>query len=63
MENIVCSFCGTSFPHEEAKDRLVAGPEAFICRDCVEMTIDIFGTPNLEWRNRMIKLLSAMPKN
>jgi len=58
MKDIVCSFCGTSVPHEEAKDKFVAGPAAFICRDCVEMTIDIFGRDQ-NWRERMIKFLKT----
>jgi ATP-dependent protease Clp ATPase subunit len=62
MENIVCSFCGNSTPKEQAKDRFVAGPAAFICRDCVDLTIDVFGEKDKLWRERTINSLKAMPK-
>ena len=35
---IVCSFCGK--PYEQAK-KLVAGPMAYICDECIEMCVDI----------------------
>jgi len=61
MENIKCSFCGKSLPQAEAKDQFVAGPKAFICRDCVDLTIEIFGPKDPQWRERTIKILKAMP--
>ncbi len=61
MKNIECSFCGTSVPHEEAKGKFVAGPGVFICRDCVDMMIDIFGQKDPKWRERTIKALKAIP--
>ena len=60
MENIECSFCGKSVPKEEAKDRFVAGPQAFICRDCVDLTIEIFGKKDSQSGERAIKALEAM---
>ena len=37
-----CSFCGRTA--EEVGERLIAGPEGvFICRECVEACMDIFG--------------------
>lgn len=62
MENIECSFCGNSAPKEEAKNQFVAGPNAFICRDCVELTIEIFGMQDQQWGERMINLLKTTPK-
>jgi len=35
---IACSFCGR--PYEQAK-KLVAGPMAYICDECIEMCVDI----------------------
>ena len=61
MEIIECSFCSKSVPMEEAKGQFVAGPKAFICRDCVDLTIEIFGPQNPLWRERTIKVLKAMP--
>ena len=61
MENIECSFCGKSVPKEEAKDQFVAGPKAYICRDCVDLTIHIFGELDAQWRERTINTLKAMP--
>jgi len=60
MANIECSFCGTSAPHEEAKSRFIAGPQVFVCRDCVEMMIEIFSEKDPQWGKRTIKTLKAM---
>ena len=61
MEYIECSFCRKSAPMEESKDEFVAGPKVFICRDCVDLTVEIFGEKDPQWRERMIKFLNAMP--
>ena len=61
MENITCSFCCKSVPTEKAKGQFVAGPKVFICRDCVDLTIEIFGEKDPQWRERAIKVLKAMP--
>ena len=37
-ETLYCSFCGKS-QHEVAK--LVAGPDVFICDECIELCADI----------------------
>jgi ATP-dependent protease Clp ATPase subunit len=62
MEKIECSFCGKSVHKEEAKSQFVAGPDAFICRGCVELTIEIFGMQDQQWGKRMIDLLKKAPK-
>ena len=36
--NICCSFCGR--PHSQVK-RLVAGPDVYICDECIRMCADI----------------------
>lgn len=36
-----CSFCGKD---KSAVKKLVAGPTAFICNDCVDICIDIIRT-------------------
>lgn len=38
-----CSFCGKS-QHEVKK--LIAGPAAFICNECVALCVEIIGEPN-----------------
>lgn len=37
-KNITCSFCGRT---EEQVDKLISGPNAFICDKCVSLCIDI----------------------
>ena len=58
-ENIECSFCGTSAAPEDAKGRFVAGPNVFICRGCVDMTIDIFRDMDPQWAAQKIEALEA----
>jgi ATP-dependent protease Clp ATPase subunit len=60
MANIECSFCGTKAPQEKAKSRFIAGPTVFVCRDCVDMMIDVFGEEDPQWGERKIKALKAM---
>ena len=60
MKNIECSFCGKSVPGEEAKGQFVAGPKVFICRDCVDLTIEIFCKKDPQWGERTIVTLQAM---
>lgn len=45
-KRLVCSFCGTS---QTATAKLIAGPNVYICQDCVALCVDIImqekGTP------------------
>jgi len=59
-DNIECSFCGTSATPEDAKGRFVAGPNVFICRGCVDMTIDIFGERDPQWAAQKIEALETL---
>ena len=63
MENTVCSFCGKSVPWEEAKGQFVAGSKAFICRDCIDLTIEIFGEVDPQWAMRTIEVLKSIPND
>ncbi len=54
---IHCSFCGLS--KEEAKGHIIAGPTVFICRDCIDMCVEVFATKDDEWRARTIEKLTA----
>ena len=62
MKTFACSFCGTTATLEESRNRFVAGPQAFICRDCVELTIQIFAGQDQDWGERKIKDLQAILK-
>jgi hypothetical protein len=42
MSDITCSFCHKTYPNHEAKAQMVAGPKVFICRDCVDICVQVF---------------------
>ena len=44
-ETLHCSFCGKSQHHVK---KLIAGPDMFICNECVELCVDIMNDPNLK---------------
>jgi hypothetical protein len=60
MSDITCSFCGTTMPHDKAKNRMVAGAEAFICRGCAEICIHVFATSDPEWRDQQLAKLTEL---
>jgi ATP-dependent protease Clp ATPase subunit len=62
MANIECSFCGTSVSQDEAKERFVAGPAVFVCRNCVDMMIEIFCENDPQWGEQKIQAIRAMRK-
>ena len=37
-ENITCSFCGK---RQEEVEKVVVGPEVYICDECIELCVDI----------------------
>ena len=41
-----CSFCGKTF---EGPNPGVAGPDVFICRDCIGLCIEVMATDAPEW--------------
>lgn len=43
-EILHCSFCGKS---QHNVKKLIAGPNMFICNECVELCVDIMNDPNL----------------
>jgi hypothetical protein len=51
-----CSFCGKS---EHAVERLIAGPQVFICEACVDACIGILGEKP-DWRDRQISRLREL---
>ena len=40
---LYCSFCGKS---QREVRKLIAGPTAFVCDECVELCMDIIGEEN-----------------
>jgi ATP-dependent Clp protease ATP-binding subunit ClpX len=57
QSDITCSFCGKTYSNHEAKGRMVAGPEVFICRDCVDICVQVF-MEDAAWRDAKIQQLT-----
>jgi hypothetical protein len=45
-------------PNDEARGRVVAGANVFICRGCVEICIGVFSSSDPEWRDLQIARLA-----
>jgi hypothetical protein len=58
MKEITCSFCGKTISGEKARGRVIAGANAFICRDCAEICIGVFASYDPEWRDLQIDRLA-----
>ena len=54
--DIACSFCGNTFSKDTAQGRVVAGPTVFICRDCVDICVQVF-MEDAAWRDAKIQQL------
>lgn len=54
-----CSFCGTRFSISD-KGKVVAGPNVFICRDCVGLCLDVMAEDDPEYRDQRIEGLNAL---
>lgn len=57
---IKCSFCGKS---QDQVERIIAGPDVYICNECVEMCADILGETQYftEDENREDMLSGKLP--
>jgi hypothetical protein len=57
-----CSFCGTPIaqPVKGAAVLVVAGPSAFICRDCVGLCVDVMAESDPLWRDQKIEELGRL---
>lgn len=44
-DNLFCSFCGKN---QHNVKKLIAGPNIFICNECIELCVDIMKDPNLD---------------
>jgi len=51
-ESAVCSFCGRL---EEAVEKLISGPEAFICDKCVRLCLDIIEKKPVHHELKLLK--------
>lgn len=51
-EMATCSFCGRT---EEAVDKLISGPNAFICDKCVHLCLDIVDKKTVHHEIKMLK--------
>jgi ClpX C4-type zinc finger len=56
---IQCSFCWKTFSDAEAKGHIVAGASVFICRDCVDLCVQVFAA-DPDWREARIAELTGM---
>jgi hypothetical protein len=53
--NLACSFCFDPIPHDRT---VIAGPDVFICRDCVAKCFAIVCEKEPEWREQQIEILT-----
>ena len=58
-KQLQCSFCGKS---QEQVRRLIAGPEVYICDECIELCQDIIMEEFAETAEPMISAGSSLPK-
>ena len=58
-KQLQCSFCGKS---QEQVRRLIAGPEVYICDECIELCQDIIMEEFAETMEPMISAGSSLPK-
>lgn len=55
-EEISCSFCGKS---QDSVDRLIAGPDVFICNECIKLCSEIISKEaSYEVRNEDLELMT-----
>jgi ClpX C4-type zinc finger len=60
MPNARCSFCGEAIAVPAPEDQptlAVAGPKAFICRDCVGLCIEVM-SDDPAWREQQLAVLT-----
>jgi hypothetical protein len=57
MEEPHCSFCGKR-QHEIVK--IIAGPEGFVCNECVQLCVEVIGTDHPEWLEQHKRLVSEI---
>jgi hypothetical protein len=58
-----CSFCGKDYPGASSKGRVVMGARVFICRDCVDICVDVFAGYDTTWAEDKIRQLTEKLRN
>jgi hypothetical protein len=53
-----CSFCGKV---QSDVLQLIAGPQVFICNECVQLCVGIVGTQNPDWLEQHRQFLTTLP--
>jgi ClpX C4-type zinc finger protein len=53
-----CSFCGKA---QSDVLQLIAGPDAFICNECVQLCVGIVATQNPGWLDQHRQFLTTLP--
>ncbi len=61
-QDVRCSFCGNDHSGEVSKGRIVAGAAVFICRNCVDICIQVFADYDLAWVEAKIQQLNEVLK-
>lgn len=54
-----CSFCGKAQPEVL---QLIAGPQVFICNECVQLCVQIISTEHPEWLPEHQKFVGDLAK-
>ena len=55
---MTCSFCGKS---QAEVLQLIAGPSAFMCNECVQLSVGIIATQNPDWLEPHRQFLATLP--
>ena len=58
VPKLSCSFCGKL---RADVLQLVAGPEAFICNECVQLSVGIVATEHPGWLEQHCQFLATLP--
>ena len=53
-----CSFCGKA---QSEVLQLIAGPDAFICNECVQLCVGLIDTQNPGWLDQHRQFLATLP--
>jgi hypothetical protein len=53
-----CSFCGKA---QSEVLQLIAGPDAFICNECVQLSVGLIVTRNPDWLDQHRQFLVTLP--
>lgn len=57
-KNIRCSFCGK---HQSQVKRIIAGPNAYICNECIELCVSILNDEMKQGKTQSIPEPEELP--